>query len=112
MRIARAVPHARLIVVVRDPVDRAYSNWTHPGAAAGAHAPPQLWRAASVPLTWALQRGGGPRSPLPVEVRRQLVERFADDVHRLSTLTGEDFSDWLGDEGRGEFSTGAVGAAV
>ena len=29
VRIARAVPHARLIVVVRDPVDRAYSNWTH-----------------------------------------------------------------------------------
>ena len=223
MRIARAVPHARLIVVVRDPVDRAYSNWTHlwseglepigdfltacaaeedrvdagwapiwhylrlgrygeqledlfdvfpreqvyvlryrdvvaspqesldaicrflgvatglahtvpaenvhpfarpslrtsalsavirAGAAAGAHAPPQLWRAASVPLTWALQRGGGPRPPLPVEVRRQLVERFADDVHRLSTLTGEDFSDWHGDEGRGEFSTRAVGAAV
>ena len=223
VRIARAVPHARLIVVVRDPVDRAYSNWTHlwsdglepigdfltacaaeedrvaagwapiwhylrlgrygeqledlfdvfpreqvyvlryrdvvaspqesldaicrflgvatglahtvpaenvhpfarpslrtsalsavirAGAAAGAHAPPQLWRAASVPLTWALQRGGGPRPPLPVEVRRQLVERFADDVHRLSTLTGEDFSDWLGDEGRGEFSTRAVGAAV
>ena len=82
------------------------------GAAAGAHAPPQLWRAASVPLTWALQRGGGPRPPLPVEVRRQLVEGFADDVHRLSTLTGEDFSDWLGDEGRGEFSTRAVGAAV
>jgi hypothetical protein len=49
---------------------------------------------------------------LPVDVRRQLVERFADDVHRLSTLTGEDFSDWLGDEGRGEFSTRAVGAAV
>ena len=216
VRIARAVPHARLIVVVRDPVDRAYSNWTHlwsdglepigdfltacaaeedrvdagwapfwhylrlgrygeqledlfdvfpasrctccatgswsrprrspwtpsaassawrpgsptrcrrrtstrsyarhsarvpssavirAGAAAGAHAPPQLWRAAPVPLTWALQRGGGPRPPLPVEVRRQLVEGFADDVHRLSTLTGEDFGDWLGDEGRGEFST-------
>lgn len=28
-RIAAAVPHARLIAVIRDPVDRAYSNWTH-----------------------------------------------------------------------------------
>jgi Sulfotransferase family len=28
-RIAEAVPQARLIAVVRDPVDRAYSNWTH-----------------------------------------------------------------------------------
>jgi hypothetical protein len=222
VRLARAVPEARLIVVVRDPVDRAYSNWTHlwsdglepigdflsacaaedervdagwapiwhylrlgrygeqladlfdvfareqvhvlryrdvvespqasldticrflgvepglahtvpaenvhpfvrpsprtsalsaairAGAAAGAHAPPQLWRAASVPLTWALQRGGGRRPPLPVEARRQLVGGFADDVHLLSALTGEDFGDWLGDEGRGEFSARAVGAA-
>lgn len=28
-RIARLVPQARLIVVVRDPVDRAHSNWLH-----------------------------------------------------------------------------------
>jgi hypothetical protein len=29
VRIAATVPHARLIAVVRDPVDRAYSNWSH-----------------------------------------------------------------------------------
>ncbi len=28
-RIAAAVPDAKLIAVIRDPVDRAYSNWTH-----------------------------------------------------------------------------------
>jgi hypothetical protein len=28
-RIAAAAPEARLIAIVRDPVDRAYSNWTH-----------------------------------------------------------------------------------
>jgi hypothetical protein len=28
-RIARAVPHAKLIAIIRDPVDRAFSNWTH-----------------------------------------------------------------------------------
>ena len=28
-RIRRTVPEARLIVVLRDPVDRAYSNWAH-----------------------------------------------------------------------------------
>jgi hypothetical protein len=28
-RIADAVPNAKLIAVVRDPVDRAYSNWMH-----------------------------------------------------------------------------------
>ena len=28
-RIAATVPHAKLIAVLRDPVDRAYSNWAH-----------------------------------------------------------------------------------
>jgi hypothetical protein len=28
-RIHRLLPDARLVVIVRDPVDRAYSNWTH-----------------------------------------------------------------------------------
>ena len=28
-RIAQAIPDARLIVIVRDPVERAHSNWTH-----------------------------------------------------------------------------------
>ena len=28
-RIAAAIPDVRLIAVIRDPVDRAYSNWTH-----------------------------------------------------------------------------------
>jgi hypothetical protein len=28
-RIHDAVPHARLVAVLRDPVDRAYSNWAH-----------------------------------------------------------------------------------
>lgn len=28
-RIAEELPHAKLIVIVRDPIDRAYSNWMH-----------------------------------------------------------------------------------
>jgi hypothetical protein len=28
-RIRRLIPHAKLILVLRDPVDRAYSNWSH-----------------------------------------------------------------------------------
>jgi Sulfotransferase family len=28
-RIAATIPDARLIAIIRDPVDRAYSNWTH-----------------------------------------------------------------------------------
>ncbi len=29
VRIAETVPQAKLIAIIRDPVDRAYSNWTH-----------------------------------------------------------------------------------
>ena len=29
LRIADAIPDAKLVVIVRDPVDRAYSNWMH-----------------------------------------------------------------------------------
>jgi hypothetical protein len=29
LRIAREAPDAKLIAVIRDPIDRAYSNWTH-----------------------------------------------------------------------------------
>jgi len=28
-RIAEELPKAKLIVIVRDPIDRAYSNWMH-----------------------------------------------------------------------------------
>jgi hypothetical protein len=28
-RIAEELPEAKLIVIVRDPIDRAYSNWMH-----------------------------------------------------------------------------------
>src|SRR5215475_13244052 len=28
-RIARVLPHAKLIAIIRDPIDRAFSNWTH-----------------------------------------------------------------------------------
>ncbi|MDT4917318.1 MAG: hypothetical protein QOH89_2018 [Pseudonocardiales bacterium] len=28
-RIARAAPDAKLIAIIRDPIDRAFSNWTH-----------------------------------------------------------------------------------
>src|SRR5262245_46994507 len=32
-RIAKLIPHARLILLLRDPVDRAHSNWAHLWAA-------------------------------------------------------------------------------
>ena len=74
------------------------------GAGLGAHAPPKVWRAASWPLVRARQWRGGPRQPLAVEDRRAMVEHFVDDVELLGSLTGEDFSDWLDDQGRGAFA--------
>ncbi len=215
-RIAETVPHAKLIAIVRDPVDRAYSNWMHlwsdglepiadfleacaaeedridagwapfwhykaqgrygeqlqhlyglfpveqihvlryrdlvddprqsldaiagflgvetdamtlpgpentrsfarpgwrsdvlgpivrAGAAAGAYAPPHVWRIASVPLTRALQYRGGARPKLDVDQRRELVAYFADDIDLLSSVTGRSFDDWLSDSARGDFAT-------
>jgi hypothetical protein len=218
-RIAQAVPEARIIVVLRDPVDRAYSNWMHlwsdglepiadfeaacaaederigagfapfwhyrrlgcygeqlerlfglfpreqvcvihyrdlvhrphqtldvlcrflgvetgrdlavphentrrltrpgrrttvlakamrAGAALGAYAPPQVWRAASRPLLWALRRDGIPRPELTVATRRRLLAFYADDIIRLERVTGDSYSDWLADRGRGAFPARAV----
>ena len=65
---------------------------------------PQVWRRASVPLLWALHANGTARPPLPAHARRVLVDYYADDVRRLSAITGDDYTDWLGEQGRGEYS--------
>ena len=75
------------------------------GAALGAHAPPQVWRKASIPLLWALHRNGTGRPELAVEARRRLLDYFVDDVALLEKITGESFSDWLADRSHGELST-------
>ena len=93
------------------------SNWAHDGrvdallrkairagAGLGAHVPPQVWRQASRPLLAALHRGGDKRPPLDVEVRRELVKHYVEDVALLESLLGEDFQDWLGDRGRGTYA--------
>ena len=89
-RIADAVPEARLIAVIRDPVDRAYSNWSH------------LWSHGYEPVGDFVEA---------VELE---PERIADgwapfwryvDLGLLGEVTGRDFGDWLGQVGRGEFST-------
>ena len=216
VRLAAAVPDARLIAVVRDPVDRAYSNWTHLwsdgyeperdllravelepervaagwapfwryvglgrygeqlqhllthfpaeqvhviryrelvdepattldgiarfldidpsrfgairgenvtswvpdslvnellrrtvrlGAWAGQYPPPQVWRAVEAPLRAALRRSRVPRPELTVPQRRSLQRHFVEDVELLGDLTGRDFRDWLGETGRGAFTS-------
>ncbi len=74
------------------------------GAALGGFAPPRLWRQAQRPLLAALHRGSAHRPALDVEVRRELVDRFRDDVAKLETLLGHSFQDWLGDSGRGTYA--------
>jgi hypothetical protein len=74
------------------------------GASIGRHFPPQVWRRASEPLLWALQANGTARPPLATDARRSLVDYYTDDICRLSAITGDDYSDWLGDQGAGEYS--------
>ena len=109
--LAMVPPENTRTFVAPSPKSRAIATLIRAGAAAGAHAPPQVWRQASRPLVWALQRNGTARPELTVEDRRRLVDFFADDVRRLESLTGRSFEGWLDDEGRGEFSTRRLGIA-
>lgn len=42
-----------------------------------------------------LEKFAGPDASLGVQEREQAMEFFADDIGRLSTVVGADFSDWL-----------------
>ncbi|MDT4923936.1 MAG: hypothetical protein QOG01_1649 [Pseudonocardiales bacterium] len=85
-------------------VNRVLRRAIRAGAAAGAHAPPQVWRRAQRPLLSALQRGGGPRPRLDPADRARLVQAFTEDNALLSRLLGADYSDWLSLEGRGTYT--------
>jgi hypothetical protein len=74
------------------------------GASVGRHFPPEVWRRASVPLLWALHANGTARPALPTHARRVLVDYYADDIRRLSVITGDDYTVWLGDQGAGAYS--------
>lgn len=75
------------------------------GARAGAFVPPQVWRRASVPLIARLSGDAAAHRPrLAPEVRARLLPSFADDIARLSDVTGEDFGDWLSTRSRGSFA--------
>src|SRR3954465_9894440 len=57
-RIAAALPQARLIAVLRDPVDRAHSNWTHLRSA-GLEPESDFLRACALEQS-RVERGWGP----------------------------------------------------
>ena len=80
------------------------------GAWAGQFVPPAVWRRASTPLVTRLRSGDLRRPRLEPEQRERLLPAFADDVHLLSSLTGQDFSDWLSTEDKGSFEERAKGA--
>ena len=82
---------------------RVLARLVRAGAALGSFAHPQVWRQASRPLLAALHAGGAARLPLPVEVRREVLDPLLPDIELLEELTGESFDDWKGDTGRGHF---------
>lgn len=85
-------------------MNRALQATSRAGASVGSHLPPQVWRKASVPLRWALQRQPRHRPELTIEQRQQLVGRFADDVKLLEELTGWQLDEWLGYRSGGTYS--------
>jgi hypothetical protein len=64
------------------------------GAALGSHFPPQVWRKASLPLQWLLQRTPQHRPELQEADRAQLVSYFDDDISRVEEETGWDLGTW------------------
>jgi hypothetical protein len=89
--------------VADTPRHRVLSRVARAGAAVGAHFSPQVWRQVSRPLITAMHAGRTRRPPLPVEVRREVLEPLLPDIELLEQLTGESFADWKGDTGRGDF---------
>ena len=111
--VAHAVPPENVKPYVADgPRYRALSRLVRAGAALGAYAPPQVWRQVSRPLVAALHAGRAPRPPMPVEVRREVLEPLLPDIELLEQLTGESFADWKGDTGRGDFRSRSTTATA
>jgi hypothetical protein len=83
---------------------RLFGPVVRAGAALGAFAPPRVWRSASAPLVALLAGPGTQHRPhLEADQRARLLPAFADDIALLSSLTAEDFGDWLSTASRGSF---------
>ena len=107
--VAHAVPAENVKPFVADtPRYRALARCARAGARAGALLPPQVWRQVSRPLLAALHAGATKRPPLPVEVRRAVLERVLPDIALLEEVTGESFADWRADTGRGDYASRAA----
>ncbi len=103
--LVATVPHSNLSSWAPDTRTNAVvRRGIRAGARAGAHLPPQAWRAVERPLLAVLHRGGRRRPPLRAADRVALRPYFEQDIALLGRLTGVDFGDWLSDTGRGAFS--------
>ncbi len=73
---------------------RLLSALVRHGAAVGSHFPPQVWRKASLPLQWLIQRTPQHRPELQPHERAQLIDVFADDIGLVEQVTGWDLETW------------------
>ena len=64
------------------------------GARLGSHFPPQVWRKASLPLQWLIQRTPQHRPELAETERGKLVDYFAEDIDLVEEITGWDLRAW------------------
>jgi hypothetical protein len=85
----------------------ALSKLARGGSAVTASLPGHAGSALTDRLEQRLQRGAAPRRPLTWDERAQLIGEFTEDVTLLSSITGQDFTDWVRPR---ENSGGLVGA--
>jgi hypothetical protein len=64
------------------------------GADVGSHFPPQVWRKASLPLQWLIQRTPQHRPELAPDDRARLIQCFDEDIAIVEEETGWDLEAW------------------
>jgi hypothetical protein len=84
--------------------NRLLARAARAGAALGAYAPPQVWRAASVPLLRQLHRADVDRPELTPEQRSQVMAPLLPDIELLEAVTGQSFADWRDEVGGGSYA--------
>jgi Sulfotransferase family len=86
---------------------RAVATALRAGSAVSAALPEHPGSGLIDHLERILQQDAAPRKPLTWDQRQALIPSFQADIKLLGSVTGEDFSDWLGPRGD---SGGLVGA--
>jgi hypothetical protein len=64
------------------------------GADVGSHFPPRVWRKASLPLQWLIQRTPQHRPELAPDDRAKLIQYFDEDIAIVEEETGWDLETW------------------